>query len=63
MIKPGVYRIHWKDGGTSVGVVGMTYSGANWLACANWTAQDEKHPKTTTTDWTDVERVELIASA
>jgi len=60
-LKPGVYRIFWRDGGSSVGVIGMTYSGLNWMACSNWTARDEKHPKTTT-DLADVERVELIAT-
>ena len=33
---PGVYRLHWKDGGASVAAVGVTCSGKRWMAPINW---------------------------
>ena len=36
----GVYRLYWKEGGSSLAVVGSMHSGARWFACANWTGKD-----------------------
>lgn len=49
----GVYRLHWKSGGTSVAAVGCLASGEKWFAPANWISGPS-------TDWTKVESVELI---
>jgi hypothetical protein len=35
-IAPGLYRLFWKSGGTSVASVGCDYSGRNWFAPTNW---------------------------
>lgn len=63
----GLYRFHWKSGGSSVGVMFQTYDGKKAIMCANWTT---RHPRaghaileptgyTSITD--DIERFELIA--
>lgn len=60
--KLGVYRLYWKSGGASVAAVGMLYDGTRWYAPANWTTgsvnADRSH--LVGTDWSRVERVELI---
>jgi hypothetical protein len=55
--KLGVYRIFWKVGGSSVASVGQMNDGAKWFAAANWTNT------TVSTDWTFVDRIELLAEA
>lgn len=37
-LQPGLYRLHWKEGGTSLAAVGCFQNGNNWFACCNWTA-------------------------
>jgi len=32
----GLYRIHWKDGGSSLAAVGYNYKGNHWFAPTNW---------------------------
>jgi hypothetical protein len=32
----GLYRIYWKDGGSSTAAVGMMEDGSRWLAPTNW---------------------------
>ena len=59
----GVYRIHWKEidgGGTSLAAVGSTRSGERWFAPTNWVSSgiDER----TLSRWSEVERVEIIAT-
>lgn len=60
--KSGVYRLYWKSGGSSVAAVGMLYDGAKWYAPANWTlgAVDADRAHLTGTDWSRIERAELI---
>lgn len=35
-VGPGLYRIHWKDGGSSLAAIGMCRNGAWWVAPTNW---------------------------
>jgi hypothetical protein len=50
----GLYRIHWKDGGTSVAAIGQDDVGNHWIAPANWTDK---------TDETGFVRVSVINKA
>lgn len=52
----GVYRLFWKDGGSSVASVGCDREGWQWLAPANWVSVP-------CFDWGMIERVELLATA
>lgn len=55
-IKPGLYRVFWKTGGSSLAAVGMTADGGRWLAPTNWLA-----PTTDQRHWEeDVDRLEAI---
>lgn len=49
----GVYRVFWKDGGSSVATVGMMADGARWLAPSNWVWPSS-------TSWLKVDHVQLI---
>ena len=53
-LKHGVYRIYWKDGGSSVASVGSTSDGTRWYQPSNWISEE------VCTSWSRVERVELI---
>lgn len=57
----GVYRLHWKDGSSSVASVGHDESGCYWFAPSNWlhTIRDGV-PALPCYDWDNVERVQLI---
>lgn len=43
----GLYRIHWRSGGTSLASIGVTPDGGRWVAPTNWVAPAEF-------DWADV---------
>lgn len=66
-LQHGLYRIFWKDeagGGSSLAAVGSTCSGKRWLAPTNWTFEAERRSLgPVTTDWTRIERVELIEAS
>jgi hypothetical protein len=57
IVQPGLYRLHWKDGGTSLAAIGCEINGGRWLAPTNWvmpvTTADERW-------WRNVKRVELL---
>ncbi len=36
----GIYKIFWKDGGTSLASVGNLHDGVRWIAPINWTSKD-----------------------
>lgn len=59
-MKHGVYKIFWKEGGSSLASVGYTHDGSNWYAPCNWTSKENDYPQVAITDWSKVERVELI---
>lgn len=41
LLKPGIYRIHWSSGGSSLAAVGVLTNGQNWFAPVNCTAEPE----------------------
>lgn len=59
-LKHGVYRIFWNTGGKSVASIGYTHDGTNWFAPCNWTSESNDKPIVASTDWKDVDRIELI---
>lgn len=56
----GLYRIVWRNGGSSLASVGSTYNGSRWMATANWTHSDNKFPLVASTNWRDVKAVQLL---
>ncbi len=59
--EPGVYRLYWKSGGSSVASVGRLSYGGMWFAPANWRASGAE--QIASTDWELVEKAELIEVA
>lgn len=57
-LEPGLYRIYWRDGGSSLASVGMEADGARWLAPTNWVvpATSSQAKK----NWQKVVRVEKL---
>lgn len=51
----GLYRVYWKDGGSSLASIGMLGNGDRWLAPVNWI-----HPTEDQDIWDRVARVKLI---
>lgn len=51
---PGLYRVHWTTGNSSLAALGVLTNGARWLAPTNWVRPTEEMP------WDDIERLELI---
>lgn len=51
----GLYRVHWKEGGSSLAAIGVTGSGGRWLAPINWVAPDADF-----VDWASIDRLERI---
>ena len=51
----GIYRLYWKQGGSSVASVGSLADGTRWFAPSNWI-------NVPSTDWSNVSYVELIAT-
>ena len=35
-LSPGLYRLYWKSGGSSLAAVGCDAGGARWMAPINW---------------------------
>jgi hypothetical protein len=55
----GLYRIFWKEGGSSLAALGSTHSGRRWIAPCNWTSSDEGDPKVAKTNsFVKIERME-----
>lgn len=38
-VRPGLYRVHWREGGTSEVAVGLLHDGTPWMAPTNWTSR------------------------
>ena len=53
VLQPGVYRLHWTGGMSSVASVGQDSTGRTWYAPANWVTVPWY-------DWSKVASVELI---
>lgn len=61
-VRPGLYRIWWKSGGSSLAAIGMSYDGSWWVAPTNWVAaavlplrDDEGRAS-----WEDIASMDLI---
>jgi len=54
----GLYRLYWKDGGSSIAAVGGLHNGVHWFAPTNWTSSTVAG--IACTKWRLVKRVELI---
>ena len=50
----GLYKIHWKRGGTSLASVGSRFDGNRWFMPTNWVSAE------TSLDWRLIDRVHLI---
>lgn len=60
----GLYRIYWKEGGSSLCALGSSYDGSRWIAPCNWTHSDNSYPRVATTRaFVKIERMELILAA
>jgi hypothetical protein len=53
----GLYRVHWKSGGSSLAAIGMMENGDRWIAPTNWI-----RPGTMASagEWGEIERLEPI---
>ena len=54
-LRLGIYRLHWKSGGTSVASVGMIENGDKWMAPTNWVRPSENQ-----LNWRDVEKAVFL---
>ena len=59
-LRHGLYRLYWKEGGSSLASVGSLYDGVRWYAPINWTNQSTTG--IACDNWRKVERVELLVS-
>ena len=66
-LKPGIYRVFWRDGGASIAAVGVGSNGDNWIAPTNWIepvtsklANHPEHPEHWS--WKTVKRVEFVTN-
>ncbi len=58
-MKHGLYRIHWKSGGSSLASVGSMHNGDRWIAPTNWTS--DSNPTGLLKDKVDdIKRMELL---
>lgn len=55
----GLYRIHWKSGGSSLAAIGMMENGDRWIAPTNW-LRPGMMPSAG--EWGEIERLEPIPS-
>ena len=56
-LSPGLYRIWWSSGGSSLAAVGMTHDGGRWIAPTNW---QKPAAMTDHSSWSDVVKAEPI---
>ena len=54
-LTPGIYRIHWTEGGSSLAAIGMGMDGSRWLAPTNWVIPTEY------VKWETVQSAESLA--
>lgn len=55
----GVYRLHWRAGGSSLASVGRLDGGITWFAPSNW--HPARPEEIVSVEWTLVFKVEPIA--
>ena len=56
ILKSGLYKVHWKEGGLSLAAVGIMPNGVRWISPTNWVtpSHDEK-------TWESVESVDVLS--
>ena len=57
---PGIYRLNWVSGGSSLAAVGKLHDGFCWFAPINWTSVVQE--RIASVKWKLVESVEFIQS-
>jgi hypothetical protein len=55
---PGIYRLHWVEGGSSLAAVGMLHDGTRWFAPINWTGIVQE--RIACVKWEMVESAEVV---
>ena len=55
-LEHGIYRLHWKSGGSSLASVGSNERGDRWMAPTNWINVGS------TLHWKLVDRAELLVT-
>lgn len=58
--EPGFYKVHWKDGKTSIAVIGITKDGTNWHANVEWRAEDGDSHMEASTNWSNISGIRLL---
>jgi hypothetical protein len=53
----GLYRVHWKSGGSSLAAIGMMENGDRWIAPTNWI---KPWAMPTAGGWADIDHLEPI---
>lgn len=56
----GLYRVHWKSGGSSLAAIGQMHDGNRWIAPTNWLSPGMRPTSDT---WGKIERLEPISPA
>ncbi|WP_367394531.1 hypothetical protein [Cupriavidus sp. Agwp_2] len=62
-ITPGLYRVNWKSGGSSLCAIGMASNGNNWIAPANWVEPATIADLEANGTWADAAGLERLVSA
>jgi len=57
-IKPGLYRLYWREGGHSLASIGVDASGKLWVAPVNWLSPIQNPDAKF---WRSVDRVESVS--
>jgi hypothetical protein len=57
-VKPGIYRVFWKSGESSLAAIGMAVDGSRWLAPINWVCPGAGHLADAA--WKSVNRLEEV---
>lgn len=55
-LQHGIYRIHWKMGGSSLASLGSKSNGDKWIAATNWISGSNSNC------WRFVDKVEFLMS-
>lgn len=58
-VDPGLYRVFWKSGGSSLAAIGMLPNGDRWIAPTNWVRPCEMPSAGA---WGEIDRLEAISA-
>lgn len=62
-LKHGLYKVYWKDGGTSLASVGSMSDGSRWIAPCNWINTPPGNEWSGESVWKAVEKVKCLHEA